>query len=81
MPAKATLVKVVHRKPEPFMPYANHPDYLLCFVTETLACGHALTVFPQNDPLIARHRRCQHCGQVPKKPVQAVGWRESEHAA
>ena len=79
MPAKATLSKVVHRKPEPFMPYAHVPEYLLCFVTETLACGHMVTIDPDPDPLIARYRRCHECdaGKVApisgaKKPVESV---------
>ena len=66
------------------MPYPHAPDYLLCFVTETLACGHAVTVFPQNDPLIARHRRCQHCERVqmpPKKPAQSADDQGREKAA
>jgi len=79
MPAKATLRKVVHRKPEPFMPNASEPNYLLCFITETLECGHTLTVFPQTDPLIAQRRRCTECAPhevvsiaFGKKPVRGV---------
>jgi len=84
MPAKATLSRVVHRKPEPFMPFAQLPEYLLCFVTETLECGHELTIFPQCDPLIAHYRRCHACEPNVisiagmKKPVRAVGIAELE---
>jgi hypothetical protein len=79
MPAKATLRRVVHRKPVPFRPYAHVPEYLLCHVTETLECGHTLEIFPQADPLIAVRRRCQECDgeQNPiaalKKPSGSVG--------
>jgi len=56
------------------MPNAELPEYLLCFVTETLACGHQLTIFPDPDPLVARFRRCHECDVIkaPKKPVQSV---------
>jgi hypothetical protein len=56
------LQKVVHRKPVAFQPHAHVPDYLLCYVVETLACGHTLTTFPQSDPLIAVRRDCKDCG-------------------
>ena len=73
MPAKSSLRKVVYRRPEPFMPYPNEPQYLVCFITETLECGHTLDVFPQSDPLIAVRRRCQECQDVvPKKLPQSV---------
>jgi hypothetical protein len=62
MPAKAILKRVVHRKPVPYMPHATEPQYLLCYVVETLECGHSVTVYPQADPLIAPRRRCQECG-------------------
>jgi hypothetical protein len=61
MPAKAVLQRVVHRKPVPYMPHAHVPEYLLCYVIETLECGHTVTVYPQADPLIAPRRRCAHC--------------------
>jgi len=67
------LQKVVNRKPVPFMPHKHVPDYLLCYVVETLACGHTLTVYPQTDALVAVRRDCQECGQpVPKKKPYSV---------
>lgn len=56
------LVQVVHRKPVPYRPYEHVPDYLLCYVIETLACGHQLTTYPAADPLIAVRRDCKDCG-------------------
>lgn len=74
------LKKVVHRKPVPFRPHESEPNYLLCYVVETLECGHKLTVYPNPDPLVAVRRDCKHCGSAesfsaptsPKKPVQSV---------
>jgi hypothetical protein len=79
VPAKATLQRVVHRKPVPYMPHAHVPEYLLVYVVETLECGHRVTVYPQADSLIASRRRCQECdgGEVIaidalKKPSASV---------
>jgi len=55
------LSKVTHRKPVPFQPHAHVPSYLLCYVVETLACGHSLITHPQGDPLIAVRRDCKKC--------------------
>lgn len=79
MPAKATLRRVVHRKPVPFMPHVSEPKYLLVYVVETLECGHRVTVYPQADPLIAQRRSCGECDgdkvvviKAPKKPSASV---------
>jgi len=56
------LEKVIHRKPVPFRPYESAPNYLLCYVVETLACGHTLTTYPPADPLVAARRQCKECG-------------------
>lgn len=79
MPAKAALQRVVVRKPVPYMPHAHVPTYLLCYVVETLECGHDVTTYPQSDPLIAKYRRCQKCDanrvvpiDVSKKPPVSV---------
>jgi len=77
LPAKATLQRVVHRKPVPFMPHEREPQYLLVYVVESLECGHTVTVYPQADPLIAQRRRCLDCdgGEVEaaqKKPSASV---------
>jgi len=55
------LQRVMHRKPVAFQPHAHVPEYLLCYVVETLACGHKIEVFPQADPLIAVRRDCKRC--------------------
>ncbi len=55
------LQKVVHRHPVPFQPHAHVPEYLLCYVVETLSCGHKVTTYPAADPLIAVRRDCKHC--------------------
>lgn len=66
---------VTLRTPKAYRPHAHVPDYLLCYVVETLECGHTLTVYPQSDPLIARRRACSECepSSLPqKKPSVSV---------
>ncbi len=66
---------VTLRTPKAYRPHAHVPDYLLCYVVETLECGHTLTVYPQADPLIARRRACSECepASLPqKKPSASV---------
>lgn len=63
------LKKVIHRKPVPFQVSENAPNYLLCYVVETLECGHTVTTYPQVDPLIAVRRDCKDCGSVLQFPV------------
>ncbi len=77
------LQKVVNREPVPFRPHKAVPDYLLCYVVETLACGHQLTIYPQTDSLIAVRRDCPQCGcLVPKKrPYSVVSTRSEVHKA
>lgn len=84
-PAKAVLRRVLHRRPVPFMPHAHVPEYLLCFIVETLECGHTVDVYPPDDPLIAVRRRCHACdsGKVveidaPKKPAVSVSIEREE---
>ena len=52
---------VTLRTPKAHRPHDHVPEYLLCYVVETLECGHTLTVYPQADPLIARRRVCHEC--------------------
>ena len=67
------LSSVILRTPHPYQPYPKNPQYLLCYVTETLECGHELVFYPHADPLIARRRSCLECAALPeKKPVQSV---------
>lgn len=74
MPAKARLRKVVHRRPVPVRPYDHVPEYLVCYVVETLECGHSLHIFPQTgDPLVAKQRRCGSCSDGEKVlPIRAL---------
>lgn len=75
------LQKVTHRNPVPFQPHKHVPEYLLCYVIETLACGHQVTIYPQADSLVAVRRDCQQCGgTVPKKkPYSVVSVRSEVH--
>ncbi len=59
------LLKVVHRKPVPFLLHPDREDaanYLGVYCVETLECGHKVTTFPQTDSLIAIRRDCKDCG-------------------
>jgi len=78
------LRKVVHRKPVAFRPHSSSPDYLLCYCVETLECGHALTTYPQADPLIAVRRECRVCGsnliEFPRSKKSSAPLRSKEAA-
>ena len=71
---------VVARKLHPHQPDKKNPNYILIYVTETLDCGHELTVYPGDDePLVAKRRVCHQCqgcwGSLllkPKKPARSV---------
>jgi hypothetical protein len=54
---------VLSRHPVPFRAARN---YWLCYVVETLECGHKVTVHPQADPLTAKRRNCPDCGKGKK---------------
>jgi hypothetical protein len=75
------LQKVVHRKPVPFRPHESEPDYLICFVIETLECGHQIHTFPQSDPLVAVRRHCNQCGSDNLIQFPAVKKKLEEEAA
>ena len=71
------LHKVVERRPIAFQPYPeNEPSYLLCYVQETLECGHQIDVnFIEGvEVLTAKYRRCPECdsGQALPRTVAKV---------
>jgi len=71
--------RVVSRIPVGFQPDAKKaPKQILCYVIETLECGHEKTVHPSDrEPLTARSRVCHQCSgwfgalRLPRKPVRA----------
>lgn len=62
------IQKVVHRRPVPYQPHAHVPKYLLCYIVETLECGHQRYAYPPADPLIAKYRKCHKCSSEEPKP-------------
>ncbi len=71
------LRRVIHREVKP-----------VHYVSEMLECGHRKDVYPEADPLIAKHRHCDHCeraaGLPPKKQPAASpripAWRRDQAA-
>lgn len=68
------MQRVVCRLPIAFQPHKQAPDYLLCYVRETLDCGHIVHTFPFIDPLVAVRRNCHKCDEeiAKKKPAASV---------
>lgn len=62
-PAPCSYQKVISRRPVPFQPNPKkEPKHILCYIEETLKCGHTVTVYPgELEPLTARRRNCHDC--------------------
>lgn len=85
--AQYILQKVVSRKPIGFQPNPKKvPNYILCYVEETLECGHVVKVYPgEGETLTARKRSCHECSGFfgglklsdLKKPAQKA-WDETK---